>query len=257
MRVDGDNWFMRNNVSPRFPLETRTFWRENSQIRILLVSVKFQRFFAMRDISRTFSSIHVNSTMVARDPLTLWNLCSQVRYHNVVRGILSVPRRCDRPAFLDRVHEFGAEPVDLRVLQPRLPRSFQEYSAVRVLLALQTRAVRSRGARFPSAVPKVRSGLTRRGTHYNSIAFSSPPSFLFFVHPESPIELEFSFRPRTPGTTSGAWFFINEWLREWVNLIYRFVRLLDSRNVLASCPFFKRVILPKIWGKEGRIRLIL
>lgn len=25
MRVDGDNWFMRNNVSPRFPLETRTF----------------------------------------------------------------------------------------------------------------------------------------------------------------------------------------------------------------------------------------
>lgn len=87
-----------------------------------------------------------------------------VRYHNVVRGVLSVPRRCDRPAFLDRVHEFGAEPVDLRVLQPRLPRSFQEYSAVRVLLALQTRAVRSRGARFPSAVPKVRSGLTRRGT---------------------------------------------------------------------------------------------
>lgn len=64
-------------------------------------------------------------------------------------------QRRDRPAFLDRVHEFGAEPVDLRVLQPRLPRSFQEYSAVRVLLALQTRAVRSRGARFPSAVPKV------------------------------------------------------------------------------------------------------
>lgn len=224
MRVDGDNWFMRNNVSPRFPLETRTFWRENSQIRILLVSVKFQRFFAMRDISRTFSSIHVNSTMVARDPLTLWNLCSQVRYHNVVRGILSVPRRCDRPAFLDRVHEFGAEPVDLRVLQPRLPRSFQEYSAVRVLLALQTRAVRSRGARFPSAVPKVRSGLTRRGTHYNSIAFSSPPSFLFFVHfPESPIELEFSFRPRTPGTTSGAWFLLtsgcgNEWILSIVSL---------------------------------------
>lgn len=218
---------------------------------------RFRQISTIFRYARYFSSIHVNSTMVARDPLTLWNLCSQVRYHNVVRGILSVPRRCDRPAFLDRVHEFGAEPVDLRVLQPRLPRSFQEYSAVRVLLALQTRAVRSRGARFPSAVPKVRSGLTRRGTHYNSIAFSSPPSFLFFVHPESPIELEFSFRPRTPGTTSGAWFFINEWLREWVNLIYRFVRLLDSRNVLASCPFFKRVILPKIWGKEGRIRLIL
>lgn len=57
MRVDGDNWFMRNNVSPRFPLETRTFWRENSEIRILLVSVKFQRFFAMRDISRQFTWI--------------------------------------------------------------------------------------------------------------------------------------------------------------------------------------------------------
>lgn len=223
---------------------------------------RFRQISTIFRYARYFSSIHVNSTMVARDPLTLWNLCSQVRYHNVVRGILSVPRRCDRPAFLDRVHEFGAEPVDLRVLQPRLPRSFQEYSAVRVLLALQTRAVRSRGARFPSAVPKVRSGLTRRGTHYNSIAFSSPPSFLFFVHfPESPIELEFSFRPRTPGTTSGAWFFINEWLREWVNLIYRFVRLLDSRN---SCSlrhirvrFSRELFCRKCRGKEGRIRLIL
>lgn len=124
-----------------------------------------------------------------RDPLTLWNLCSQVRYHNVMRRILSVSRHRDRPAFLDRVHEFGAEPVDLRVLQPRLPRSFQEYSAVRVLLALQTRAVRSRGARFPSAVPKVRSGLTRWGTHYILSLFLLP-FFLFFVHPDPSIELD-------------------------------------------------------------------
>lgn len=221
MRVDGDNWFMRNNVSPRFPLKTRTFGEKI----LKYVSFSFPSNFNDFSLCAIFL---VNSREFddgrERRPLTLWNLCSQVRYHNVVRGVLSVPRRCDRPAFLDRVHEFGAEPVDLRVLQPRLPRSFQEYSAVRVLLALQTRAVRSRGARFPSAVPKVRSGLTRRGTHYNSIAFSSPPSFLFFVHfPESPIELEFSFRPRTPGTTSGAWFLLtsgcgNEWILSIVSL---------------------------------------
>ncbi|XP_043510670.1 uncharacterized protein LOC122529017 [Frieseomelitta varia] len=62
----------------------------------------------------------------------------------------------DRVTLLDRVHKLGAEPADLCVLQPRLSRSLQEYAAVRVLLALQTRAVRPRGARFPSAVPKAR-----------------------------------------------------------------------------------------------------
>lgn len=79
---------------------------------------------------------------------------------------MPVPRHRDCAPILDWVHELGAEPADLRVLQSRLPRSFQEHAAVRLLLALQTRAVRPRGARFPSAVPKVRSGLTRRGTHY-------------------------------------------------------------------------------------------
>ena len=89
------------------------------------------------------------------------SVCSQVRHHDTVRRILPVSGHRDRVTLLDRVHELGAEPADLRVLQPRLSRSLQEYAAVRVLLALQTRAVRSRGARFPSAVPKVRSGLTR------------------------------------------------------------------------------------------------
>ena len=40
-----------------------------------------------------------------------------------------------------------------------------------------------------------------------------------------------------------------------MNLIYRFVRLLDSRNVLASiysCPFFKRVILSKMSRERGK-----
>lgn len=150
---------------------------------ILRGSIKERVLLIMAIDNHSRGSSRVANSIVHRDPLTLWNLCSQVRYHNVVRRILSVSQRRDRPAFLDRVHEFGAEPVDLRVLQPRLPRSFQEYSAVRVLLALQTRAVRSRGARFPSAVPKVRSGLTRRGTHYILSLFLLP-FFLFLVHPD-------------------------------------------------------------------------
>lgn len=85
-----------------------------------------------------------------------------------------------RNTFLDRVHKLSIEPADLRVFQSGLPRSLQKYAAVRVLFALQTRAVRPRGARFPSAVPKVRSGLTRWGTHYILSLFSLFPLFRLF-----------------------------------------------------------------------------
>ena len=104
------------------------------------------------------------------------SVCSQVRHHDTVRRFLPLSGHPDRVTLLDRVHELGAESADLCVLQPRLSRSLQEYAAVRVLLALQTRAVRPRGARFPSAVPKVRSGLTRWGTHYILSLFLLPPS---------------------------------------------------------------------------------
>jgi len=96
----------------------------------------------------------------------------QVREHGAVRH-LPVPGHRDRDPLLDRLHELGAEPADLRVLQPRLPRSVQEHPTVRFLLALQTGAVRSRGAGLPPAIPQVRSGLTHRGTH-------SVLSLLFF-----------------------------------------------------------------------------
>jgi len=88
----------------------------------------------------------------------------QVREHSAVWH-LPVPGHRDRDPLLDRLHELGAEPADLRVLQPRFPRSVQEHPAVRLLLALQTGAVRSRGAGLPPAIPQVRSGLTHRGTH--------------------------------------------------------------------------------------------
>ncbi|XP_076644747.1 octopamine receptor beta-2R isoform X5 [Halictus rubicundus] len=99
-------------------------------------------------------------TVLLLEAVVFNEVCLQVRDHDPLRRNLSLSRHRDRASLLDRIHEFGAEPADLRVLQPRLPRSLQEHAAVCFLLALQTRAVRPRGARFPSAVPKVRSGLT-------------------------------------------------------------------------------------------------
>ncbi|XP_076644744.1 octopamine receptor beta-2R isoform X2 [Halictus rubicundus] len=95
-------------------------------------------------------------TVLLLEAVVFNEVCLQVRDHDPLRRNLSLSRHRDRASLLDRIHEFGAEPADLRVLQPRLPRSLQEHAAVCFLLALQTRAVRPRGARFPSAVPKVR-----------------------------------------------------------------------------------------------------
>lgn len=62
-----------------------------------------------------------------------------------MRRSLSLSRRGDSPVVLDRIHEFGAEPTDLRVLQPRLPGGLQKHVAVRFLLAVQTRTIGPRG----------------------------------------------------------------------------------------------------------------
>lgn len=52
------------------------------------------------------------------------------------RRLLLSRRGCRRP-FLDRVLQFCAQPSHLRLLQPRLQRSFQEHTPVRLPVLLQ------------------------------------------------------------------------------------------------------------------------
>lgn len=65
------------------------------------------------------------------------SLCWQVRHHDAVwRSLLLSRRRRCRP-ILDRVLQFCAQSSHLRLLQPRLQGSFQEYTSVRLSLLLQ------------------------------------------------------------------------------------------------------------------------
>lgn len=49
-----------------------------------------------------------------------------------MRGSVQFPGGCGHRAVLDRLLQLVAESTDLRVLQPRLQGSIQEYAAVRV-----------------------------------------------------------------------------------------------------------------------------
>lgn len=49
-----------------------------------------------------------------------------------MRRPLQFPGRVGDRVVLDRLFQFVAEPADIRLLQPRLQRSVQEYTAVRV-----------------------------------------------------------------------------------------------------------------------------
>jgi len=59
-------------------------------------------------------------------------------------------------ALLDRLLQLDAEPTYLRVLQPRLPGSFQEHAAVRVLQPVPQPAVRLGGVGRTEAIAAVR-----------------------------------------------------------------------------------------------------
>jgi len=73
-----------------------------------------------------------------------------------VRGRVSVSGGGGGAAVLGGLHQFDAEPADLRVLQPRLPGSVQEHAAVGVLQSVPAAAVRPRLAGRATRVAALR-----------------------------------------------------------------------------------------------------
>ena len=71
---------------------------------------------------------------------------AQVRDNDVMRRCLLLPGRRRGCPLLDRVLQLGAEPSDLRLLQPGLPGGLQEHAPVRVPVLLQLLGACSSGA---------------------------------------------------------------------------------------------------------------
>lgn len=107
-------------------------------------SNKFCRHFsspAKYPHSQTILTPYTGSSTLAAarqlQTLSIFSVCWQVWHHDAVRRrLLLSRRRCRRP-FLDRVLQFSAQPSYIRLLQPRLQRSFQEHTSVRLPVLLQ------------------------------------------------------------------------------------------------------------------------
>jgi len=83
-------------------------------------------------------------------------MCSQVRYHDAMRRGMQHIVVCGCRALLDRLLQLDAEPTHLRILQPRLPGSVQEHTAMCVLQPLPEPTIRLGGTRCTKAVSPVR-----------------------------------------------------------------------------------------------------
>jgi len=83
-------------------------------------------------------------------------MCSQVRHHDAVRWGVQHFFVSGGRALLDRLLQLDAEPAYLRVLQPGLPGSLQEHTAVRVLQPVPESAIRLGGAGRTEAIATVR-----------------------------------------------------------------------------------------------------
>lgn len=88
--------------------------------------------------------------------LTNLSSCIQVRNYIALWGCVSVSRYCRGDFVLDRLLQFDAESVDLRLLQSRFPGGVQEYAAVCVPLLGQTKPIQ--------CVLRVEEG--RQSSHY-------------------------------------------------------------------------------------------